>query len=627
MCGIGGFELSGDGDTITARRMLDRLAKRGPDAAWFERAEPYGLVQTRLAVVDLSDGVTYPLRNERGDLRLLFNGEIYGYAQLKTVLTSRGHHFATSCDAEVLVHGYEEWGLDVLARLDGMYSAALFHAPSRELVLLRDPLGIKPMVYTTERNFAFSSDALALVAGGLSEGHIDQDAIADYLAHGYVIPPETGFVGIRQLQPGEILRRSPDGQLATSRPGARPFTSPPRAAPVSGDEVATALDHSVSRQLVADVEVGVFLSAGLDSSLVLDSAVRAGARPIAFTIGFEGYGGFDESRTARRFAAELGVPHVVEQLTIGFLDALDSVGGAFDQPFADPSAIATAALARIAREEVVVALSGTGGDDLFAGYRRHRAHLLRPLVTHLPGFIRGQLASLKVERGNERHSRRAEALSYARRLAAARGEDDLAFYLHLVRTTPSAMTSVSSVRAALSAHTPLTEAFDIANGASSTVRRIQALDVATYLPGDLLTKEDRATMAVGLEGRVPLLGARVLQLAEDATDSAKISPWTGKRLLRQVADARLPSYITRGRKRGFAVPLAAMFAGPWRGPAVDWFSETSSDLVDGRLVGARLRDRRIDAPETWALAALMAWEAETRSARSEARTSSSGSAR
>lgn len=617
MCGIAGFELGAD-DQVLADRLLERLERRGPDGSSFTRVQPYGLVHTRLAVIDLSNRVRYPLQNESGDLHLLFNGEIYEYERHRAELQRLGHSFSTGCDAEVVVHGYEEWGADVFSRLDGMFALALFYEPSRELVLVRDALGIKPLVYTCAGRFAFSSDAISLVAAGLSRGEIDPEQIEEYLAFHYIPPPGTGLRDVSQLQPGEMLRRSATGETVTERWRPRPFSRPRDGESVAIGDLGAALDRSVRRQLMADVPVGVFLSSGLDSSLVLDSAVRAGARPMAFTIGFPGHGDYDESAVAARFARERGVTHVIAELSGGFVDTIDSLSAAFDQPFGDASAIATAQLAKLARGHVTVALTGTGGDDLLAGYYRHRAHLVQRLLKHLPPGWRRMLATAPVQPGSERRSLGLLTRSYLTRLAAVTSDDPFAQYLELVGSpsdtgvadaTGRSLDPVAIRRRVAGRYLTSSPRPD------ALLRRIQSFELETYVPGDLLTKEDRATMAVGLEGRVPLLGAELLELAEHASERQQIGLLSGKRLLREVARTRLPGYITRGRKRGFAVPLGPLLKGPWLAEAVDWFAAARSSVADGETVSRQLREGTLAGTDAWALASLLRWEAALGQAR------------
>jgi asparagine synthase (glutamine-hydrolysing) len=614
MCGIAGFECSGPSDEEIGRRLLAGLAQRGPDGGWFVTRGQYGLAQTRLAVVDLSDRVAYPMANESRDVWLLFNGEVYDHAKLRAELEGRGHRFQTKCDAEVMLHGYEESGLDFFSRIDGMFALALWDERRSELVLTRDQLGIKPLMHTSTGRFAFASDAVALVAADLTSGEPDVEAIEDFATFHYVPMPATGVVGLHEVEPGVAVIRSRDGGISRKRWCEIPFTASPKQPNVSSnrertEEVAHALDESVRRQLIADVPVGVFLSSGIDSSLILDSAIRAGAHPTAFTIGFGGQGDFDESAHARRFANQLGVRHVCRDLSLDFHNALASVSEAYDRPFADASAIATLSLARMAREEVTVALSGTGGDDLFAGYYRHRAHLLAPLMAHVPGAVLRWSASLKQQNGNERSSAITLARSYLARLGIAGRGDALSQYLSLTGASGEGLTAlVAGDR--FDAKERVARRFGLRDAnRSSTLSAIQAFELQTYLPSDLLTKEDRATMAVGLEGRVPMLGRDLVNLAEVLDERQLTTLRTGKRVLRGIATQRLPRYITMRRKRGFAVPLGALFSGPWRDPAIAWLRDSTSCLLEPGKVADALENGQLHPANTWAACVLIAWEA------------------
>ena len=295
MCGLAGFERRAEDFEAVAQPLLAGLAHRGPDGAWAQQVGAWGLVQTRLAVVDLSPDVRYPMPNESGDTWLLFNGEIYNHPELRRDLESRGHSFRSRCDAEVIVHGYEEWGDDVFPRLNGMWAVALVDQRKSELVLARDARGVKPLVRTTGERFAFSSEAMALVAAGLSAGQVDHDAVAEYAAFHYVPPPATGLDDVEQVPPGALVRRFADGRIQSEKWSPRLFAAAPRV-PVSTEEADRTLRGAVERQLRADVAVGVFLSGGIDSALLLAHAVDLGHRPAAFTVGFESAGDYDESR-------------------------------------------------------------------------------------------------------------------------------------------------------------------------------------------------------------------------------------------------------------------------------------------------------------------------------------------
>jgi asparagine synthase (glutamine-hydrolysing) len=617
MCGIAGFEINGADTPTASAALLDALAARGPDGSWSAVRGSFALVETRLAVIDLSDDVVYPMANESGDVHLVFNGEIYDHDVLRKELEGRGHRFRTRCDAEVVLHGYEQWGIDVFPRLNGMFAVAIVDERSGEVLLGRDRLGIKPLVRTTGARFAFASDAIALVQAGLSTGEVDLEALRAFAAFHYVPPPATGISGLLQVAPGTTVRRRADGTEEEIVWGEAPFADAPPVDQVTVEEAEQALLMAVRRQLVADVDVGVFLSGGLDSTLVLSAASALGANPEAFTVGFPGHGDYDETAAASRVARQLGVPHHVAELTASFDVAVDAVADAYDSPFADASAVATIELAKLARPHVTVALSGTGGDDLFAGYYRHRAHRLRPVVGRLPSFLlrRGSRSG----QGRARRSRTRLVGSYLGRLAEADGSSDVDQYLALVGnlTSPAGRAALRFSTHPAETAAQVAQRFGFAEPLDPTqLQAIQRFELRTYLPGDLLCKEDRATMAVGLEGRVPLLDDALLELAARTPARQMMSLRQGKIILRELAK-RFGVPLT-GLKRGFAVPLGAYFAGPWRRDAREWFTLAETDLVE-RDAAVRLLDEPAPpASDLWMLATLVAWENRLRRARSAA---------
>jgi asparagine synthase (glutamine-hydrolysing) len=621
LCGIAGFEIHRYEDAAGPSAVLaSALSSRGPDASWAVVRGSTALVNTRLAVIDLSDEVVYPMANERGDVHLAFNGEIYDQSILRGELEGRGHHFRTRCDAEVVLHGYEEWGVGVFPRLNGMFAAAIVDERNGDVVLARDRLGIKPLVRTTGSRFAFASDALALVAAGLSTGEIDLEGLQGFATFHYVPPPATGIADIEQVKPGTALRRKRDATEEEIVWGETPFADAPAADPVSVEEAEEALLGAVRRQLVADVEVGVFLSGGLDSNLVLSAAVALGAKPRAFSIGFARHGDYDESEAASAVAKRLGVPHHIEQLDVSFDRAVNGVAYAYDTPFADPSAVAMIELAKLARTHVTVALSGTGGDDLFAGYYRHRAHRLRAVVRRAPEHLRRAARRAASAQGRARRGRIRLASSYVARLAEAGGESATEQYLSLVAglTSPAGIAALRfSVNPSASAM-EIAQRFDLEEPLRPTsLRAIQRFELRTYLPGDLLCKEDRATMAVGLEGRVPLLDDALLELAQRTPERQMMSLRQGKIILRKLAEHY--GTPTARLKRGFAVPLGSYFGGQWRGEAREWFGSLESDLVDGGAAAGFLDQKSPPASDLWMLAMLAAWEDRVKKTRSALR--------
>ena len=621
MCGIAGFELRGGDGEVVGGSLLRSLRNRGPDGDFFEQRGGYGLVQTRLAVIDLSDHVRYPMSNEDGTLCLVFNGEIYGYMDLRRELERAGHRFATDCDAEVVLHGFEEWGPDLFPRLNGMFALALVDSRRNEITLARDRSGIKPLVMTTGPRFAFASDAMALVSAGLSAGEVDRESVSEYGAFHYVPFPGTGIQGIQQVEPGTMVTRSADGSTEVRRWTPLFFDRAPDGQDVGLAELENALLESVSRQLVADVEVGIFLSGGVDSSLLAALAVESGARPRAFTVSFQGHGDYDESDRAARLAQSLGIPHQIETMDTGFLEAVDGIAGAYDVPFADSSAIPMLALSRLARSEVTVAMSGTGGDDLFAGYYRHRAHKLRSAVGFLPDQLLRRLSEIKVDQGGERRSGLNLARSYVSRIARAGAGDDHEQYLALVAgsTSDAGHEAFRGIGESRAASEGVASRLGLDNPSSGSIlREIQRFEMRSYLPGDLLTKEDRASMSVGLEARVPLLDEAVAALADRMPDRQKLSLRGGKLPLRQIAAQKVPAVGGGGRKRGFAVPLHDLFAGRWRSEAGTWFREGSTSLIDGTAAADLLDSGTSHATDLWALAALTAWERRLDKCRSAA---------
>jgi asparagine synthase (glutamine-hydrolysing) len=616
MCGIAGFE-SLEYGTETASRLAHALHARGPDSTWVERHGPYCFVQTRLAIIDLTDRVKYPMANEDETLWLLYNGEIYNFADLRVELERRGHRFRTNCDAEVVLHAYEEWSLDAFERLNGMFAVALFDQVTGDLVLARDRFGIKPLVRTTGNRFAFSSDAMSLVEAGLSEGHIELGAIREYVTFHYVPPPKTGLTDVEHLEPGTALIRARGGSERVVQWASPILAEPPAHTAISLDEADEILAAAVRRQLVADVPVGIFLSGGIDSSLVVSYAVDAGARPETFTVAFSGHGDYDEQPRAARLARAFGVPHHFEDLAVDFADAVADVANAFDQPFGDSSAIATLAVSRLARPHVTVALTGTGGDDLFAGYYRHRAHRFRKALSLTPVRLVALLEAGTGRRGRERRSALSLTASYLRRLREAGFRSDLEQYLGLVgaATSPVAQAALSFAVDPRVVRTGVALRNGLDKEMPSRLRQLQRFELQTYVAGDLLVKEDRSAMAVGLEARVPMLDDEVARLAGLLQDREKASLHRGKIILRKLAERRLSSAVSRGRKRGFAVPLGDLFLGRWRDDADAWFQDSDSELVDGYSAAMLLRENRAGGPDLWALAALAQWEQNVRSAR------------
>ena len=488
-----------------------------------------------------------------------------------------------------------------------MFAIALLDERSGELLLARDRLGVKPLVRTTAPPFAFGSDAMNLVRAGLSAGEVDEQAMAEYALFHYVPPPATGIRGVVQVEPGTAVVRRADGPSGQSAGPSRPSRRRPRKRErrVPGPSRRRTLERRVT---AAGGGRAGRRAALQRRGLVARDGVRGCGRGAAARFHDRVPGPWRLGRGRRRCCAgaRVGVPHEMEPFACSFGEAVDGVAEAFDQPFADSSAIAALQLARLARRQITVALTGTGGDELFGGYYRHRAHRLHRVVGLLPPALLRRLSEADPRRGEERQTRLSVARSHATRLARAAGGDDVSQYLELVGSCTSPA-GLAALRLPLDFEASLAEVGrrhglgDDGPG-MSVLRRLQHFDLGAYLAGDLLAKDDRSSMAVGLEVRVPLLDLEVVEAAARLPDRQKITLLRGKIALRELGKRRLPGL--RHGKRGFTVPLGALLIGSWRDECAAWLQASESELVSPERV-AGLLDGGRNALDVWALCALI----------------------
>jgi asparagine synthase (glutamine-hydrolysing) len=551
MCGICGIATTrGAADPDRLRRMSETLIHRGPDSEGTHLDGPVGLAARRLAIIDLAAG-DQPLTNEDGSVVVIQNGEIYNYRELTHELRRAGHRLLTHSDTEVLAHGYEEWGGGLWERLRGMFAVAVWDARARRLVLARDRFGIKPLYYRDvagELSFASELDALP-------QGEIDLDALEAFLAFNSIPGPLSIFREIRKLLPGHTLTWS-DGIARIeqfAQPGPLPVRDDDEGELV--EECRARLRDSVRAHLVADVPVGVLLSGGVDSGLLAALAAEESSEPVrTFSIGFE-ESSFDELAGARLVAERYATRHRELVLRPDAALLLPALAAAFDEPFADSSALPTYLVSKLAAEDVKVALSGEGGDELFGGYYTYVADLLaqrvgplasvaRPLVELLPASTRRASLDYKAKRfvrsahlpPLERHHGWKEIFS-----ADARAE---------LTGRKAGFDPVSAYRDRFAA----TEGHEL-------LTRLQDVDFGAYLVDDLLVKTDRASMAWSLEARVPFMDTVVTNFAFSLPARHKVRGLQKKRLLRKAAEPLLPREIVHGRKRGFSIPAAAWLRG------------------------------------------------------------------
>lgn len=588
MCGIAGiWAMNGglaDPGTI-AHRMGAALSHRGPDSdgVWQDVEAGIGLAHRRLAIIDLSPAGHQPMISADGRYLMTYNGEVYNFAELRTELEQRGHGFRGHSDSEVMLAAIVEYGLEgAVQRFVGMFAFALWDRRERRLFLVRDRLGIKPLYWgQVGGNVVFASELDAFRAVPGWNGEIDRDALATYLRFGHVPAPYCIFHGLNKLQPGRILTLE-----AGREPKAVPYWSLCEVAGASraperlGDAEATKrmqtlLETAVRQRMLADVPLGALLSGGIDSTLVVAAMQAASNRPVkTFTIGFRDPR-FNEAEHAKAIAAHLGTEH--HETYVSADDALAVVPELpeiYDEPFADSSQIPTFLVSRMTREHVTVALSGDGGDELMAGYTRYRwADMMQRRCAPWPlGLRRCVAAGL-----DGMPSGLWDALSslVPERLSGGRLTDRMGRLADLLRQ-PDA----DAVYHAQHRHWPDPSAVAVDGAARDTavddetlrmqfphpITRMQVMDSLVYLPDDVLTKVDRASMAVALEVRVPLLDHRVQEFVWSLPFDLKYRDGTAKWLLRQVLYRYLPVELVERPKMGFGVPLAAWLRGPLR----DW---------------------------------------------------------
>jgi asparagine synthase (glutamine-hydrolysing) len=641
MCGITGFLDERQRPRAAAEAIVSAmsaaLAHRGPDdsGSWVDAEAGIALGHRRLSIIDLSPTGHQPMSTADGRYHISYNGEIYNYAEIAERLRQAGVALRGRSDTEVLIEGFARWGVaETLAQCEGMFALALWDRQRRRLTLARDRLGIKPLYWSRQGGlFLFASELKALHCHPDWRSAVDRDAVAAFLRFGYVPAPGSIYGDTHKLAPGAMLTIGHGGaaeldyywRLADiAEAGLR---SP---AAGSDDERVAALEivlrRAVRNEMVSDVPLGAFLSGGVDSSLVVALMQAESARRIrTFTIGFTG-DGYDEAQRARRVAAHLGTDHTelyVEDDTARAV--IPHLPAWYDEPFADSSQIPTQIVSRLARRQVTVALSGDGGDELFAGYTRYRwSRRLDTLRRLVPSALRrgvgGGLGALP-----EPMLRAAFALLPARyrptmaeqkvqKLAALLREDDGdGIYRSLVSLWPEPASLVRGAAepSGFAANLELSHRF------ADPVERMMVLDALTYLPDDLLTKVDRASMSVALEVRVPLLNHRVVETAWRLPLDLKLRRGTTKWALRQILYRHVPRALIERPKQGFSVPLSAWLRGPLRAWADDLLSPAMlrrGDWLEPEPIALRWREhrsgRRDWSQSLWAVLMLQSWLAE-----------------
>jgi asparagine synthase (glutamine-hydrolysing) len=586
MCGITGFfgehpAISGE----TLQKMNRTLVRRGPDEDGFLQAPGVGMAMRRLSIIDLAGG-HQPIQNEDGTVFTVLNGEIYNYRELRAGLSARGHRFRTQSDTEVIPHLYEEYGDDLVHHLRGMFAFALWDKSRQRGLLARDRLGIKPLFYARDGSLIlFASEMKALLASSMIAKDLDCQALDAFFAFTYIPAPLTIYRGIEKLEPGHLLTCE-SGRVEKRCYWDVDFSKTDRHADEREwlERFGQAIDGAVASHLVSDVPVGAFLSGGVDSSLVVALMSRHLRDPVeTFTMGFAGANNalLDERPLARAVAMQYGCKYRESVAQPDLRAIARDIVQAFDEPFADDSAIPSYYLYQEARRTVKVALSGLGGDELFAGYDRYSGVLLGDYYSRvMPAAIHRHFIDPLVQRLPEPGSG-GNRIDHAKRFAAAALQTSALRYLGFVSAVPPAerrrlFTPQIADRIDFAATDAIiTDPYE-RNDAPDDLSRALYVDIKTYLPEDILALSDRLSMWHSLEIRVPLVDHTLIELSARLPTRYKLDGLRKKILLKRLARDRLPRGVVTHRKQGFESPMGA------------WMRAELRDYVTGMLDGDRL---------------------------------------
>ncbi|TWU56924.1 Asparagine synthetase [glutamine-hydrolyzing] 1 [Rubripirellula tenax] len=575
MCGITGAVWREDRAAVTPdllRKMTDVIAHRGPDDSqmWInpDHCDAYGnrvgvgLGFRRLSIIDIA-GARQPLSNEDGSVRLVFNGEIYNFQTLRRRLEGTGHSFATHGDGESIVHLYEDLGTDCFSQLNGMFAIAIWDAARNRLVLARDRIGQKPLYYAVKDDrLVFGSElkCLATVPGVCNE--IDPAAVDEFLTYQYIPHPGTIWKGVRKLEPGHYAVYE-NGELSVHRYwNFDPSVERPIGAREAQERLRELLTDSVKLRLQSDVPLGSFLSGGIDSSLITAIAQSQSSDPVnTFSIGFP-IADFDETKYAAQVAEYLGTKHTRFEVTPSGVDIIDKLVWHFDEPFGDSSAVPTWYLSELTKREVTVALSGDGGDELFAGYERYQALWLSNKLQRM--FPIQKIPGIGLIQRLPDSNKRRSVIRRGKRFLEALGQPTARRYLNWLQIFPESLRASMYTDDFVSS-LPDSDPFAFLDSVwarskgRDVVTRASTSDILSYLPCDLCTKVDIASMGHGLEVRQPLLDYRVVEFAASLPVGMKFRGRRGKLILQDTFGSMIPSSIFTRKKMGFGIPIGAWF--------------------------------------------------------------------
>lgn len=546
MCGFVGFTNYIKDDGTVLKSMMDKIVHRGPDAAGMYADGNIALGFRRLSIIDLESG-NQPMFNEDGSLVLVFNGEIYNFKDLRTELEKQGHIFANNSDSEVLLHGYEQWGEELVTKLRGMFAFVIFNKLDGSVFGARDMFGIKPFYYTeTENSFIFGSEIKAFFAHPEFEKQLNEQALAHYLSFQYSPTEETFFKGVYKLPPAHYFTFK-NGEMKKTRYFHPDFKAQPGVLDFYADKVDAAVRESVQAHKIADVEVGSFLSSGIDSSYIAEAA----SVDKTFTVGFASNDGdrYNEIGFAKRFAETIGVENISKVITPDeYWSSLSKIQYHMDEPLADPAAIALYFVSKLASEHVKVVMSGEGADELFGGYRIYQEPITLTAYDKLPFAIRRVISKIC------EHLPQVHGINYLVRRGKTIEERYIGNASIFSKKERDSLLK-SDVAKNVSEPKILCDKFYDEVAGKDDITKMQYLDINMWLMGDILLKADKTSMANSLELRVPFLDKKVMELAQTLPLDCRVNTKTTKLALRHAAEKTLPAVTAQKDKLGFPVPI------------------------------------------------------------------------
>ncbi len=592
MCGIAGFVNKGSraADRGVLEAMNLAIEHRGPDDDGFYVRENVGLAMRRLAIIDLASG-KQPIHNADKTKWIVFNGEIYNYRELREGLEERGHKFYTKSDTEAIIHLYDEYGVDCLQHLRGMFAIAIWDTVDRSLFLARDRVGKKPILYSHQANgdLIFGSEFRAVLKHPSVTREVDYEAIDSYMSYLCVPAPQTAFKQIRKLEPGHWLKWK-DGEIETRRYWLPDFSKKIKITEEEAIvETTRILRESTKMRMISEVPLGAFLSGGVDSSIVVALMAQESSTPVkTFSIGFEEQD-FSELKYAKRVAEHVGAEYNEFIVRPNAVDVIPTLVDHYGEPYADSSAIPTYYVSKETRKHVTVALNGDGGDESFAGYERYMAMEIAEVYKKIPKPLRKAFIEAPINFLPSSELKKTRIRDVQRFLTSANEERSYRYFRWMSTFKPAVKPEIYTAdfaakvagqnNAAL-----LDQWFDRANG-SGILDATLLTDQMTYLPNDLLVKVDIATMANSLEARSPFLDHKIIEFAASLPESLKMNRFRPKSLLKKVAARLVPSEVIYRRKMGFGVPVGR------------WFRGEMKDFVHSVLLSESSLKRGIVKPE------------------------------